>query len=65
MRRSTRLTNAFSKRVENLVCALALCFMYYNFCRVHQTVKMTPAMAAGVAVHPWTIREMVGLMESN
>jgi len=61
MRRFTRLTNAFSKKVENLEYALALHFMYYNFCRVHQTLKMTPAMAAGLTDHPWTIEEVVRL----
>lgn len=65
MRRFTRLTNAFSKKVENLVCALALHFMYYNFCKVHKTVKMTPAMAAGVADHAWALDEVVALLESN
>ena len=65
MRRFTRLTNAFSKKAENLACALALHFMHYNFCRVHKTVKMTPAMAAGVADHVWTVGEIVGLLESN
>ncbi len=65
MRRFTRLTNAFSKKVENLGYALALHFMHYNFCRVHQTVKMTPAMAAGVADHAWSVAELVGLLESN
>ncbi len=65
MRRFTRLTNAFSKKVENLACALALHFMHYNFCRVHKTVKMTPAMAAGVADHAWSVDELVGLLESN
>jgi IS1 family transposase len=65
MRRFTRLTNAFSKKVENLVHALALHFMYYNFCRVHKTVKMTPAMAAGVADHVWSLDEVVALLESN
>ncbi len=65
MRRFTRLTNAFSKKAENLACALALHFMHYNFCRVHQTVKMTPAMAAGVADHVWSVEELVGLLGSN
>jgi IS1 family transposase len=65
MRRFTRLTNAFSKKLENLQHALALHFMWYNFGRVHQTVKMTPAMAAGVADHPWTIQELVGLLGPN
>ena len=47
MRRFTRLTNAFSKKIENHVHAIALHFMHYDFCRIHQTVKATPAMAAG------------------
>ena len=49
MRRFTRLTNAFSKKVENHAAAVALYFMYYNFGRVHQTLRVTPAMAAGVS----------------
>jgi len=63
MRRFTRLTNAFSKKVDNLEHALALHFMHYNFCRVHQTLKMTPAMAMGLADHPWTIEEVVRLTD--
>lgn len=62
MRRFTRLTNAFSKKIENLQHALALHFMHYNFCRVHKTLGMTPAMAAGVANHPWSIGEVVALL---
>ncbi len=62
MRRFTRLTNAFSKKVENLEHALALHFLHYNFCRVHQTHKMTPAMAMGLADHPWTLAEVVALL---
>ena len=62
MRRFTRLTNAFSKKLENLQHALALHFMWYNFGRVHQTLKMTPAMAAGLADHPWSIGEIVALL---
>jgi IS1 family transposase len=62
MRRFTRLTNAFSKKVENLEHALALYFMYYNFSRVHQTLKMTPAMAAGVADHVWSVEDIVALI---
>src|SRR3990170_4463429 len=65
MRRFTRLTNAFSKKVENLGHAVALHFMYYNFCRVHKTLKTTPAVAAGVADHEWSIAEVVNLLESN
>lgn len=62
MRRLTRLTNAFSKKVENLQHALALHFMFYNFCRVHKTLKMTPAMAAGLSDHPWSINEILLLL---
>lgn len=63
MRRFTRLTNAFSKKVENHAAAIALYFMYYNFGRVHQTLRVTPAMEAGVAAHVWSIEEIVGLLE--
>lgn len=64
VRRYTRLTNAFSKKIENLAAAVSLHFMHYNFCRVHQTLGTTPAMAAGVADHVWTLPELVGLLES-
>ena len=59
MRRFTRLTNAFSKKVDNHAAAIALHFMYYNFVRIHQTLKMTPAMAAGVTTKLWEISEIV------
>lgn len=62
MRRFTRLTNAFSKKVENHAAAVALYFMYYNFGRVHQTLRVTPAMEAGVANHVWSVAEIVGLL---
>lgn len=62
MRRFTRLTNAFSKKVENHAHAVALHFMHYNFARVHQTLRVTPAMAAGVTDHAWEISEIVGLL---
>jgi hypothetical protein len=65
MRRFTRLTNAFSKKVDNLRHAVALHFMYYNFCRIHQTLRVTPAMEAGVAGHVWTLEELVGLLEDD
>ena len=65
MRRFTRLTNAFSKKVQNLGHAVALHFLHYNFCRVHQTLGTTPAVAAGVADHVWSIGELVGLLDSN
>ncbi len=65
MRRFTRLTNAFSKKLENHAAAISLHMMYYNFARVHQTLKTTPAVAAGVADHVWTIEEIVGLLDSK
>lgn len=63
MRRFTRLTNAFSKKIENHAHAIALHFMYYNFCRVHQTLRVTPAMEAGISDHTWTSEEIVTLLE--
>ncbi len=67
MRRFTRLTNAFSKKVDNLKAAVALHFMHYNFARIHQTLRVTPAVEAGVADHVWSTEEIVGLLdrESN
>jgi len=62
MRRFARLTNAFSKKVENHVAALSLYFMYYNFCRVRQTLRVTPAMEAGIADHVWGVEEIVALL---
>ena len=62
MRRFTRLTNAFSKKVENLAHAVALHFMYYNFCRIHQTLRVTPAMKAGVTDHVWEIKDIISLL---
>jgi IS1 family transposase len=61
MRRFTRLTNAFSKKVENLQAAVALHFCHYNFVRVHKTIKISPAMAAGVENRLWSIEELVEL----
>jgi IS1 family transposase len=63
MRRYTRLTNAFSKKAENLTAAVSLHFMHYNFCRVHKTLGTTPAVAAGVTDHVWTLTELIGLLE--
>jgi IS1 family transposase len=65
MRRFTRLTNAFSKKVDNLRYSVAIHFMHYNFCRVHQTLRVTPAMEAGVADHIWTVAELVSLLETK
>jgi len=61
MRRMTRLTNAFSKKWENLEAAYALWFAYYNFCRRHQTLRITPAMEQGLTDHQWTVGELVGI----
>jgi len=61
MRRFTRLTNGFSKKVENLGYSVALHYMWYNFARVHKTLRVTPAMEAGIADHVWTIEEIVRL----
>ena len=63
MRRFTRLTNAFSKKLENHAAGVALYFMYYNFGRVHQTLRVTPALEPGIADHVWSIDEIVGLLE--
>jgi len=59
MRRMTRLTNAFSKKWDNLESAYALHFAYYNFCRIHKTLRVTPAMQQGIADHVWTIAELI------
>lgn len=63
MRRFTRLTNAFSKKVENHAYAVALHMMYYNFVRLHKTLRVTPAMAAGVADRLWEVADIVALVE--
>ncbi|AQR73431.1 IS1 transposase [Sphingomonas sp. LM7] len=59
MRRFTRLTNAFSKKLENHIHALALYFAFYNFCRIHKTLRMSPAMAAGITDRLWSIEDIV------
>jgi IS1 family transposase len=59
MRRLTRLTNGFSKKIENFRAAVALHFGYYNFCRVHKSLRQTPAMAGGVTNHVWTVPELL------
>lgn len=65
MRRFTRLTNGFSKKVEQHANAVALHFMYYNFVRIHKTLRMTPAMAAGVTDRLWEISDIVALVEAK
>lgn len=62
MRRFTRLTNGFSKKVENFEHAVALHFMYYNFGRIHKTLRVTPSMQAGIADHIWSMEEIAGLV---
>jgi transposase-like protein/IS1 family transposase len=59
VRRFTRLTNAFSKKWENHTSAIMLWFAYYNFCRIHKSLRVTPAMEAGISSHPWSIRELL------
>ena len=63
MCRFTRLTNGHSKKIENMACAVALYFMYYNFARIHETIRCTPAMEAGVPDYVWSIQEIVGLAD--
>jgi IS1 family transposase len=65
MRRCTRLTNAFSKKIDNLRHAMALYAMHYNFCRVHQTLRVTPAMEAGIATSVWSVADILGLTEKK
>jgi hypothetical protein len=65
MRRFTRLTNGFSKKLENHCAAIALYFMHYNFARIHQTLRVTPAMAAGVSDHVWEIEGLVALLDAT
>jgi len=63
MRRFTRLTNGFSKKLENHGHAVALHYMHYNFCRIHKTLRVTPAIEAGLTDHVWTLDELVGLLD--
>lgn len=65
MRQFTRLTNGFSKKIQNLEYAVALHFMHYNFCRIHQSLRVTPAMAAGVIDKLWDIEDIVKLLEDK
>jgi IS1 family transposase len=65
MHRFTRLTNAFSKKLENHEAAIALHYMYYNFARVHQTLRVTPAMEAGISNHVWSLDEIVNLIPTK
>jgi hypothetical protein len=65
MRRYTRLTNAHSKKIENHIHAFFMFTTFYNFCRIHSSLRITPAMAAGVSDHVWSLEEIVGLLESR
>jgi IS1 family transposase len=65
MRRFTRLTNGFSRKVENHGHAVALHFMHYNFCRTHKTLRVTPAMEAGLTDHVWTLEELCNLLKTK
>jgi hypothetical protein len=65
MRRFTRLTNAFSKKVENHMWALALHYLHYNFCRIHKTLRVAPAMEAGISDHVWTTEEITSLLDKS
>jgi len=64
MRRYTRLTNGFSKKLENHIAANALYFLHYNFARIHKTLRVTPAMQAGISDHVWSVEEIVGLLDT-
>ena len=65
MRRFTLLTNGFSKKIENHEASAALHFMHYNFARIHKTLRVTPAMEAGLTSHVWNIEEIVGLLDRS
>jgi hypothetical protein len=62
-RRFTRLTNPFSKKLENHKHAAAIHFMHYNFCRIHQTLRVTPAMEADITDHVWTMEKVAALIK--
>ncbi len=65
LRRFTRLTNGFSKKLRNLKVAVSLYMTWYNFCRVHQTLRVTPAMQAGLTDHVWELGELLEAASSN
>lgn len=64
IRRFTRLTNAFSKKLENHALSVALHYMHYNFCRIHKTLRITPAMASGVTDRLWSVADIVAIVEA-
>ena len=63
IRRFTRLTNAHSKKIQNHIHSIAIYTMYYNFVRIHSSLRVTPAMEAGVSSHVWDLEEMIGLVD--
>jgi len=63
MRRFTRPTDALSKKAENHAAMVALHFMHYNYCRIHQSLRITPALAAGLTDHVWELEELVALLD--
>lgn len=65
MRRFTRLTNAFSKKLENHMHAISLYFMFYNFCKIHKTLRVTPALEAGIDDHVWTLEEVIMMADTS
>lgn len=65
MRRFTRLTNAFSKKIDPHIHALSLYFVFYNFARVHKTLRMSPAMAAGISDRLWSMEDIVTLIDAR
>ena len=65
MRRFTSLTNRFSKKLANHIHAVSLHFMFYNFCKIHKTLRVTPAMGAGIADHVWSLEEVIEMMDTN
>jgi IS1 family transposase len=65
MRRFTRLTNGYSKKIENHIASTAIHFMHYNFCRVHMSLRVTPAMEAGITDHVWTMGELLSLLDGQ
>jgi hypothetical protein len=65
MRRFTRLTNAFSKKLDNHIYALALYFTFYNFIRIHKSLKVTPAMAAGITNRLWSFEDVIAKIDNS
>jgi hypothetical protein len=64
MRRFTRLTNGFSKKIENHIAMVAIHAVYYNFARIHKTLRITPSIAAGLSDHVWSLEEMVQMADN-